>query len=389
MTDKMYINWDVIVRRILGHSSVDEDRLVDQWFVEDEMNRIYYEKAKYYFDKYYTGEENREVDVEDAWHEFMNYTETSSNKVRTIHVWKYVAAVVLPLFMLGVGYLFFEIKPIKETTLTQAEQLAPGSSQAVLLSHSGQKIGLTDSMTLERAIEQVQVSGKRGPKGKDTLEQRSIAYNVIIVPKGGEYDLTLMDGTTVTLNADSKLSIPEVFVGEERRVCLEGEAFFSVAKDVQRPFIVETLAGEVNVLGTEFNLSAYPDDEYVQTTLVEGEVAFLGKGMVDRLVIEPGEQVTYNKVSGEIAVKGVNTMIYTAWTQGKWIIEGMRLEDMMKQIARWYDVTIFYQNQAAKELIFTGDLERYNNCEMILDIIAMTTNVEFIVKDRVITVIMR
>lgn len=244
-------------------------------------------------------------------------------------------------------------------------------------------------MTLERAIEQVQVSGKRGPKGKDTLEQRSIAYNVIIVPKGGEYDLTLMDGTTVTLNADSKLSIPEVFVGEERRVCLEGEAFFSVAKDVQRPFIVETLAGEVNVLGTEFNLSAYPDDEYVQTTLVEGEVAFLGKGMVDRLVIEPGEQVTYNKVSGEIAVKGVNTMIYTAWTQGKWIIEGMRLEDMMKQIARWYDVTIFYQNQAAKELIFTGDLERYNNCEMILDIIAMTTNVEFIVKDRVITVRMR
>ena len=113
MTDKMYINWDVIVRRILGHSSVDEDRLVDQWFVEDEMNRIYYEKAKYYFDKYYTGEENREVDVEDAWHEFMNYTETSSNKVRTIHVWKYVAAVVLPLFMLGVGYLFLEIKPIK------------------------------------------------------------------------------------------------------------------------------------------------------------------------------------------------------------------------------------------------------------------------------------
>ena len=82
-------------------------------------------------------------------------------------------------------------------------------------------------------------------------------------------------------------------------------------------------------------------------------------------------------------------MIYTAWTQGKWIIEGMRLEDMMKQIARWYDVTIFYQNQAAKELIFTGDLERYNNCEMILDIIAMTTNVEFIVKDRVITVRMR
>ena len=111
--------------------------------------------------------------------------------------------------------------------------------------------------------------------------------------------------------------------------------------------------------------------------------------MVDRLVIEPGEQVTYYKVSGEIAVKGVNTMIYTAWTQGKWIIEGMRLEDMMKQIARWYDVTIFYQNQAAKELIFTGDLERYNNCEMILDIIAMTTNVEFIVKDRVITVRMR
>ena len=139
-------------------------------------------------------------------------------------------------------------------------------------------------------------------------------------------------------------------------------------------------------MGTVFNVNAYPDEEFVQTTLVEGKVAFQGTGMPDALVITPGEQVTYDKETREADVVKVDTEIYTAWAEGKWIIEGERLENIMKQLARWYDVKVFYQNPRVKDLVFTGDLEKYNNCEVILNIISMTTNVVFEVKDNTITV---
>lgn len=199
----------------------------------------------------------------------------------------------------------------------------------------------------------------------------------------------LSDGTSVMINSDSKLSIPDQFVGKERRVYLEGEALFHVTRDSEHPFIVETDNGDVTVLGTVFNVNAYPDEAYIQTTLVEGSVAFKGKGMASSRMISPGEQITYDIQTKDINVERVNTDIFTAWTEGKWIIEGMRLDGIMKQLARWYDITVFYQNPEAKELVFTGDLEKYNTCNVILDIISMTTNVEFELKERVIIVKMK
>lgn len=199
----------------------------------------------------------------------------------------------------------------------------------------------------------------------------------------------MADGTSVMINSDSKLNVPDRFEGKERRVRLEGEALFHVARDVEHPFIVETVGGDVTVLGTVFNVNAYSDEDYVQTTLVEGSVAFQGKGMADAKTISPGEQITYDLQTNGINVERVNTDIFTAWTEGKWIIEGMRLDEIMKQLARWYDITVFYQNPEAKELVFTGDLEKYNKCNVILDIISLTTNVEFELKERVIIVKMK
>ena len=214
-------------------------------------------------------------------------------------------------------------------------------------------------------------------------------YNKIIVPRGGEYNLVLSDGTSVIINSDSKLSVPDHFVGKERRVYLEGEALFHVSRDSEHPFIVETEDGDITVLGTVFNVNAYPDETYIQTTLVEGSVAFKGKGMVVSRMISPGEQITYDVQTNDINVEQVNTDVFTAWTEGKWIIEGMRLDEIMKQLARWYDITVFYQNPEAKDLVFTGDLEKYNKCNVILDIISMTTNVEFELKGRAIIVRMK
>ena len=377
--DRRHINWDMIVRHLMDVATDEEREEVERWLAEDEGNREYYRKAKRYFETYYTGEETRVVDTRGAWDEFVVY----ADKSRKAHIWrmivKYAAILLLPLCV-GLGYWFLGNDTPQTTFVSGGISIEPGTTKAVLVFNSGQQVKLTDSIAFEQAIEKFKPSGQ--------VEQ-AIEYNKIIVPRGGEYNLVLADGTSVMINSDSKLSVPDRFEGKERRVRLEGEALFHVAQDVEHPFIVETDGGDVTVLGTVFNVNAYSGEDYVQTTLVEGRVAFQGKGMTDARTIAPGEQITYDVQTNSVNVEKVDTRVYTAWTEGKWIIEGECLEEIMKQLARWYDVTLFYQNAEAKDLVFTGDLEKYSNCNVILDIISMTTNVEFELKDRVIIVKMK
>jgi len=357
----------------------EEREEVERWLAEDEGNREYYRKAKQYFEVYYTGEKTRMVDPGRAWDEFVVY----ADKSRKTHAWgvivKYAAILLFPLCV-GLGYWFLGNDAPQTTFVSEDVSIGPGTTKAVLVFNSGQQVKLTNSIAFERAIEKVKPSSQIN---------KAIEYNKIIVPRGGEYNLVLADGTSVMINSDSKLSVPARFEGKERRVRLEGEALFHVAQDVEHPFIVETDGGDVTVLGTVFNVNAYSGEDYVQTTLVEGRVAFQGKGMANAKTIAPGEQITYDVQTNSENVEKVDIRIYTAWTEGKWIIEGMRLEDIMKQLARWYDVTVFYQNAEAKDLVFTGDLEKYNKCDVILDIISLTTNVEFELKERVIIVKMK
>ncbi|WP_256159575.1 FecR family protein [Butyricimonas paravirosa] len=383
MTDRMHINWDIIVRRILDQADETERELVERWLTEDEMNREYYRKAKRYFDRYYTGEESREVDVEDAWSEFVVYADKSPRKYLWRRVMRYAAVLLLPL-CLGLGYWFWGNDSLDTAVIPGGIQIEPGTTKAILVFNSGRQVELTDSSTFEQAMGRF-----KSEEGKVEKSLKPVEYNKIIVPRGGEYNLVLADGTSVVINADSKLSIPDRFEGKERRVRLEGEALFHVVKDAEHPFVVEMEGGDVTVLGTVFNVSAYSEEVCIQTTLVEGSVAFRGKGMKEVRVIVPGEQVTYDVQTNSVEVEKVDTGIYTAWAEGKWIIEGKRLEDIMKQLARWYDVSVFYQNPEVKDLVFTGDLEKYSSCNVILDIISMTTNVEFELKDKMIIVKMK
>ena len=290
---------------------------------------------------------------------------------------------LLPL-CLGLGYWFWGNDSLDTAVIPGGIQIEPGTTKAILVFNSGRQVELTDSSTFEQAMGRF-----KSEEGKVEKSLKPVEYNKIIVPRGGEYNLVLADGTSVVINADSKLSIPDRFEGKERRVRLEGEALFHVVKDAEHPFVVEMEGGDVTVLGTVFNVSAYSEEVCIQTTLVEGSVAFRGKGMKEVRVIVPGEQVTYDVQTNSVEVEKVDTGIYTAWAEGKWIIEGKRLEDIMKQLARWYDVSVFYQNPEVKDLVFTGDLEKYSSCNVILDIISMTTSVEFELKDKMIIVKMK
>lgn len=378
--DKKFINWRVIMQSLLGKSTSVEDEQVDEWLHEDTRNQDYYQKAKYYFDNYYSGEEEiHQVDTKKAWNDFLVYTKRSRNSKWKRYL-QYAAGVAV-LVGVGVALLLLVGKLEKSAMIVQNQVITPGKVKALLVFQSGSQVSLTDSTAFEQVVGQYTM--------EDTDEETKMEYNTIIVPRGGEYSLALADGTRIKMNSDSKLIFPHKFNGKERRVRLEGEALFDVEKDSEHPFIVETAKGDVHVLGTLFNINVYPDEDIVQTTLVEGRVVFKGKGMLQNVELFPGEQVTYNMKSGESHVEEVNTKVYVGWAEGKWLIEGKRLEDIMKQLSRWYDVEVFYKNPEAKELVFTGDLEKYDDCEVVLNIISMTTNVMFTIRDRAIIVQMK
>lgn len=380
--DKKFIGWSTIVQHLLGKSTKEEARLVDEWLREDVRNQEYYKKARHYFDAYYSGkQEIPEVDMESAWDDFQLHVQ----KMKRNYFWQRFlryAAVVIVFVGVGIVSLMLVNDMENPSVVAENQKIAPGVVKALLVFQSGTHVDLTDSIALEQVLEQFSDI-------VEADEDAKVEYNTIIVPRGGEYCLVLSDGTRIKMNSDSKLIFPNKFTGNERRVRLEGEALFDVIKNKDCPFIVETEKGNIYVLGTLFNVNVYSDEEVMQTTLVEGRIAFKGNGMSQSVNLVPGEQVVYNEKSGESQVIKVNPEIYVGWAEGKWYIEGERLEDIMKQVARWYDVEVFYKNSEAKELVFTGDLEKYKDCEEVLDIISMTTNVTFEIKDRVIVVEMK
>lgn len=216
----------------------------------------------------------------------------------------------------------------------------------------------------------------------DTLAESILAYNTLNVPKGAEFDLVLADGTQVWLNAESKLKYPVAFGGKEREVELEGEGFFKVTKDAKRPFRVKVKGQVVEVLGTEFNVDAYPGEKYIYTTLVQGKVRVDAEGK--SLELTPGMQSVVG--NEEMYTRKVNTGDVVSWRNGMFVLEDKTLEEILSKLSRWYDFSVFYQNQASKQITFKGKIPRYASFESILDILERTGEVKFKVSGQVVTV---
>lgn len=218
-----------------------------------------------------------------------------------------------------------------------------------------------------------------GAKEKGTSPERLL----LSVPRGGEFETVLEDGTRVWLNADSKLRYPSFFDGGRREVELEGEAYFDVARDTTRPFIVRTGQSVIQVFGTEFNVKAYPDEREERTTLVEGSVGLRHAGKVymlrpnDQAVVEEGREVRLTQVDAR--KEGL-------WRTGMFVFERETLESLMGELARWYNVTVFYTNERLKTLHFSGELDRYEDIGRILHMVGLTTDVTFSLQGRTVIV---
>lgn len=316
------------------------------------------------------------------------------SKKRVIKVVLKVAAVVLPLCVgLFIWWQMPESRWSVELPVKVATTIVPGAPKAYLILEGGEQV------VLDTVVEDKQIADENGVMIRknerslvyecDTAVNERIqknVYNKLVVPRGGEYHLVLADGSEVWLNADSRLTYPVAFMGKERKVVLEGEAYFKVRRDTSKPFIVEGGNQHVRVLGTEFNVYAYPEEPLVYTTLVNGSVAVKAGNDSCRLV--PGEQAIMNAGNKQIEIRKVNVEEFVGWKKNMFVFEEQNLEQIMAKLARWYDVQVFFRNTEAKEIMFKGNLPRYADFYSILSIIEKSSNVKFEIKEKVVTVIL-
>lgn len=389
MKEEKYISWNLILRKMAGRLSPEEEQEFQSWIAEDIRHREYFEKA---LKSWNEPEEEKQPDLEKLIARFDQFASQTPPKPHPGFKLKsylpYAAAFLLPVAVaLAVFLLPGRNIPVPQVaTLTEQIPITPGGNHASIILANGQQVlldGNNDSLLQSQGgstiIQKEGIISYQG--GKKTQEEE---FNSIVIPRGGEYCLELSDGTKVWLNSSSTLRYPVNFVGHQRIVELDGEAFFEVSPDKNKPFIVKTNQVDVKVYGTAFNVYAYSEEQVQHTTLQQGQVGIIRDGKEYKL--KPGQQAKSQNNTSGISITKVNTALYCSWHTGKLLLENEKLEDILNRLSRWYNVDFSYTDNTLRNLHFSGDLERYADFSEILDLIKMTTSVEFVIQGRQVTV---
>lgn len=310
-------------------------------------------------------------------------------KRRGILSWIAAASVVV---IAGVSAWILLSQEPDVDNLSVTEKFEPGKAIVTLEMASGLKYRL-DTLSSVVRNNRVNVAfdnndGVLKIKEQDSLADgatKEIGYNTVNVPYGGTYTVELCDGTKVYLNSGTTLEFPSRFDGKVRSVILKGEAYFDVARNVSKPFVVEVDEMKVKVLGTSFNVKSYVDEPGVYATLVEGSVAILRDGQPEKK-IKPGEQAYYNKGVGTLSIAEVDVKEFTSWKDGVFYFKDIALEEILRIVSRWYDLEVFYMNQGAKSVIYSGKLPMYSSVEDVLRKFEISGDVRFELKGRTLTV---
>lgn len=300
------------------------------------------------------------------------------------------AAAVVLLIASGAAFWLLQ-RPASQQSPAVAVQapkkdVAPGGNKAVLTLADGTEISLDSAgngLLAQQGHTRVIKSGNGQLQYDAPAAAGQTVYNKISTPRGGQFQITLPDGSRVWLNASSSLRYPAAFSGENRTVELLGEAYFEVAKDARKPFQVRVGEMEVKVLGTHFNIMAYEDEEAVKTTLLEGAVEVKKSGSVKKL--RPGQGASLHRRSGVLELlPEVNTEEAVAWKNGYIQFEGADIRSAMRQIARWYDVEVIYKGNVPAH--FRGIVPRNVPVSQVLKMLELTDEVHFEIGDKQIIV---
>jgi ferric-dicitrate binding protein FerR (iron transport regulator) len=310
-------------------------------------------------------------------------------KRMVLRPWARAAAIIFVLLSSAVLWNDYRKPKVITAVVDVAKQpvaILPGSDKAVLTLADGRKVALDDAKADTFRQAEVKIKSQPGllsyhSTGGQSRADAPVAYNMLTTPRGGQYRVVLADGTKVWLNAASTLQYPTAFTGSGREVRLTGEAYFEVAKDKQRPFLVTAGDMKVDVLGTHFDINAYPGDKSAKTSLLEGSVK-VTKG-AGAALLRPGQQAVMEQGKG-VRVADADMDEVIAWKNGLFQFDGADINTIMQQIGRWYDVEVVYGGKVPDNR-FEGKISRSAQLSDVLEILALS-NIKFSVEGKKIIV---
>ena len=298
---------------------------------------------------------------------------------------KYAAAIVFPLLAGLVAYYVFD-RTTENTNIPVIAKydIQPGEAKAILYLSDGREINLkdvSDSTIRDGYFDQeILFRDKSNTLNyydslRETDKVGKLVYNKIVVPRGGEYMLILSDGTKVWLNSETKMEYPLCFGQDTRKVKLTGEAYFEVKKDAKRPFNVLMGDARIEVTGTSFNASCYPEKGDCSATLTSGKINLWGDHSMKRVNV--GEHAVYDKTSKEITVKEVDLKYYTSWRHGTFYFYDTPLSEITEALGRWYDVKFYFSDESLRDVCFSGAALRNRPIDFILKLLENTQSLKF------------
>lgn len=372
-----------IAEEMAGVISEEERTQLEAWRKEASANEEEYQELRRdYRQEILTDYPEKEIGRE--WERFQKQNRYS---VKVVRLWYRYAALIVLLLGVG-GFLKWQLDKGKKPEKIAGQTISMAQGCPLLILADGKSMTLDDSVLLSQEIVLNQILVRdslisyRQQDGETGTEE---ACNTLIIPKGGEFQIQLADGSHVWLNSETELRYPVHFAGAERRVYLKGEAYFEVAKNVEKPFIVTTSGGiDVRVLGTKFNVASYDNDEQVTTTLAEGCVEVGNKG--SRVKLQPDEQALFDKKNRSFQVQKVDAAVFLAWKDGRFLFEEQSLEQIMKQLQRWYEMTVFFTSEEIKKYTFSGDLKKYDDFDKIIRMLEEVAGIKISIKGNCVVI---
>ena len=367
------MEFQTLLKQLDKKLNATEEKEFQEWFEASQKHRDYYQRVKMEFQKehYQTPSTNK------AWKKMDRRLFAAKRKN---YRWAMAAAAIL-VVLLSIPFFTADIIST-EAEITSTPSAEEQEKGVLLIDESGQQKLMSEGTAITggyyNANSQSLIIKEPDASGKEKNVSEEIKMNTVVVPRGIQFSVVMADGSKVWLNSDTKISFPSSFKGQKSRfVRIEyGEAYFEITSSKQnngQKFIVQNRKQEIEVLGTKFNVNAYPDKENLATTLVEGSVK-ISSGKRS-LKLKPGQQSLVSNENFE--VQQVNVWKYISWTQGKYAFNNERLDEIMQVVGRWYDVEVNFEQPAMRDLRFNGVLNKNQQLEELLEIFKTTNKANF------------
>ena len=375
---------DWLIAFLSGELDEREEENVRVWLEASPENRNAYESLMKDYLRIRWVQENVQIREEQA----KKIIFSSLKKKRNLTPYYGVAASIAVLLIVTLFFFIREDKQIVSEKLVTSE-IKPIQSKAILVLSTGEQIQLTKSAQeiQEQDGSVLKIDSVMGVQydSLSTKRAEKPIYNKIVVPRGGEYFVTLSEGTKVWLDADSELEYPVFFSGDFREVKLKGNAYFCVTKKNDKPFVVRAGEFSLKVYGTEFNVNAY-DLQNIETVLVNGSIGFKANESTPERMMEPNELAVSDSRTGLSEIHQVDIYPYIAWKNQNIVFVNERLESIMEKMARWYDVTVFFQDESLKDLRFDCNMRRYTDIRDLFFFLEKTSNARFALNGRTVVI---